>query len=112
MYTQEQKKNIPVRNLEFVCPHCPYKCKVSIAKIENPKHQITDDTVYTIDELGTKWAPTFKSAPSKSIPATVFTTYIDENNEKQSTLQDTALEALELAKNTMIPLCDHYQKKQ
>ena len=110
MFTQTQKKNIPVCNPEFVCQHCPCKCKVSVAKIETQKQQITDNTVYSIDELGEKWVPTFKSPLSSS--AKIFTTYIDKNNEEQSTIRSTVLEALELAKNTMIPLCDYYQLKR
>ena len=111
MFTQTQKKNIPAYTLEFVCQHCPCKCKVSVAKIKTQKQQITDNTVYSIDELGEKWVPTFKS-PLSASSAKTFTTYIDKNNEKQSAIRSTALEALELAKNTMIPLCDHYQLKR
>lgn len=101
-FTQENKINITACNLHEICHGCQYHCRLGVKAIDVPKQPVTDNTIQVIGEYGTKWLPTIDRQPVME--------YFDANNVLQSnTKRNTAEEALELLKEEIIPLCDHYQ---
>ena len=101
-FTQENKINITAHNLHEICHGCQHHCKLGVKAIDVPKQPAADNTIQVIGEYGTKWLPTIDRQPVME--------YFDANNVLQTnTKRNTAEEALELLKEEIIPLCDHYQ---